>query len=398
MSEDPGQAKTVRRLWAIWLAWTAAAIPLILAAACLLGLAEARDQPDWRAALSAVLLIGLPALGLARLVPKSGLALPLASGLWSLTLLLALPGWFPGEVPAATGRGLERLVGPAGDRWAKRWTQSAEERLVAQNSAAQRPAPPAHRPSARAASAEKSPAPRTDPRATEPSSAVILPYVGDQTSLRIQVDFDGPEIGEQFEMIFDTGATFTTLDHASLRRLGVAVGANAPWITLRTASGEIEAPLVLLDAVWLGDAPVEWVTVAVCDSCANPPVAGLLGLNVSGRFRVSLDHDRHRIELSPRRRDHNSALGISHWLDVQSRAVRHWDGEVEVNLLANNRAPRSIAEAVIDLSCGEETFAIQIDDIPARGERATGISLPRGTDCSQQTMRVSRGHWQLDRL
>ena len=397
MSEDPGQAKPVRRRWGAWLlAWAVAATPLLWAAACLLGLAEARNQAVWRAVLSALLLIGLPAFGLARIGPQGPINLPIASALWSIVLLLALPGWFPGEVPAATDRGLAWLLGPAGERWTGASVQPDTD-LVSAPPAAEAAGVIADPPTARAASA-KTGAPTQAPPSQEKPATVILPYQGDQTSLRIPVDFDGPELGERFEMIFDTGATFTTLDHASLRKLGIRVDANAPWITLRTASGEIEAPLVLLDAVWLGDAPVEWVTVAVCDSCANPPVAGLLGLNVSGRFRVSLDHDRHRIELAPRRREQGSALGISHWLDVQSRAVRYWDGEIEVNLLAKNRAPRTIAEAVIDLSCGEETFAIQIDDIPAGGETSTEISLPRGTDCSQQTMRVSRGQWQLDRF
>ena len=397
MSEDPGQAKPVRRRWGAWLlAWAVAATPLVWAAACLLGLAEARNQANWRAALSALLLIGLPAFGLARIGPKSPLKLPIAAALWSIVLLLALPGWFPGEVPDATHRGLAWLLGPAGERWASASVPPTNDR-VSPPAAAEATRVIADPPMARTASA-KTAAPTQTPPSREKPATVILPYEGDQTSLRIPVDFDGPALGERFEMIFDTGATFTTLDHASLKKLGIRVEANAPWITLRTASGEIEAPLVLVDAVWLGDAPVEWVTVAVCDTCANPPVAGLLGLNVSGRFRVSLDHDRNRIELAPRRREQGSALGISHWLDVQSRAVRYWDGEVEVNLLAKNRAPRTIAEAVIDLSCGEEAFAIQIDDIPAGGETSTEISLPRGTDCSQQTMRVSRGHWQLDRF
>jgi len=214
----------------------------------------------------------------------------------------------------------------------------------------------------------------------------------------VRVDFDGPVIGEQFEMILDTGATLTTLDHASLSRLGVEVGADAPWIRLRTANGMIDAPLVLLDAVWLGGEPVEWVTVAVCDSCANPPIAGLLGLNVTGRFRVSLDHDRQRVELAPRRRAGGSALDVGQWLEVRSRAVRRPTGAVDLALTAANRSARDIEEAVVNLSCGEQTFAIQVDDIPARDERTTEISLPRGTDCSEQSVTVSRGRFLLDRF
>jgi len=237
---------------------------------------------------------------------------------------------------------------------------------------------------------------RIDP--ARPTSSVLLPYEGDRSSLRIRVDLDGPELGEQVEMIFDTGATLTTLDRATLDRIGVVVPADAPWVTLRTANGELEAPLVLVDAIWLGDEPVEWVTVAVCDGCTSAPAVGLLGLNTSQRFHVALDHDRRRIELTRRAREDDRALDIGQWLQIRSRATRQWTGAVDVALTAHNAAHRPVAEAVVDLTCGDQVFAIQIDDIPAGGERTTEISLPRGTDCSRQKVELARSHWVLDRF
>ena len=92
--------------------------------------------------------------------------------------------------------------------------------------------------------------------------------------MRVAAFFDGPRYGEEFQMIFDTGATYTTLDRASLEQLELEISRHAPHATLRTANGEVDAPLVLVDAVWLGDAVVEWVTVAVCDLCAGEGVSG----------------------------------------------------------------------------------------------------------------------------
>ena len=404
MTQEPAQTEPVRNRWDLWAAWWVAGLAIALATAAIMGLAWARHQTLAGAGLSAGLLIGLPTIGLARLGPRHAASLPLAATLWSIFLIVALPSWFPGELRQATSTGLRWIASPLGEESASR-LGSAGGRLVGlidgPQSASWAATPIAPEPLAAPA-----PKPRTvlsestapERAAPESVATVILPYKGEQTSLRVRTDFDGPEIGEQFEMIFDTGATFTTLNHESLDRLGVEVEANAPWITLRTASGEIEAPLVLLDAVWLGDEPVEWVTVAVCDSCANPPSVGLLGLNVTGRFRVSLDHDRRRIELAPRRRGKNSALGIAHWLDVRSEAIRQGEGAVEVTLTATNRAPQDIDQAVVDLSCGTETFAIQIDDIPAGQDRSTNISLPRGTDCRRQMMKLSRARWRLDRF
>ena len=343
-------------------------------------------------------------------------ATPIAAIVWCAAVLIALPAWFPGERAEATERGLRTLAAPTGDTSARALAGLARnfvDLFGEHGGGATRARPPAKTspggspPGPADAAQSSAPAParaaRVEPAERRPAAprrptTTILPYEGDSTSLRVRVDFDGPVIGEQFEMILDTGATLTTLDHASLSRLGVEVGADAPWIRLRTANGMIDAPLVLLDAVWLGGEPVEWVTVAVCDSCANPPIAGLLGLNVTGRFRVSLDHDRQRVELAPRRRAGGSALDVGQWLEVRSRAVRRPTGAVDLALTAANRSARDIEEAVVNLSCGEQTFAIQVDDIPARDERTTEISLPRGTDCSEQSVTVSRGRFLLDRF
>jgi hypothetical protein len=216
--------------------------------------------------------------------------------------------------------------------------------------------------------------------------------------LRISVDIDGPEIGERLQITFDTGATFTTLDRVTVDALGLAISADSPRIKLRTANGEIEAPLVLVDAFWLGDATVEWVTVAVCDSCANSPSVGLLGLNVAQRFFVSLNHDRKRIELRPRRNTADHKLDVGQWLKVRSRATRSWDGRVEVTVTGRNRARQGIERAVVDLDCGDAGFAIQLDEIGPGESVTTTISLPRGTDCRQQRISLSRAHWRLDRF
>jgi hypothetical protein len=315
-----------------------------------------------------------------------------------------MQAYFPGERAEAARRGLRSAGSIAGEDFASAIARTGVA-LVDRLGRDVAPADAGARPEQPVAAATTAHAPRRLAAATaaviepaRPNSTVLLPYEGDRASVRVRVDVDGPEIGERFEMIFDTGATLTTLDRATLDRLDIIVPGNAPWITLRTANGEIEAPLVLVDAIWLGDEPVEWVTVAVCDGCTSPPAVGLLGLNTSQRFHVTLDHDRQRLELTRREREDDRALDIGQWLKIRSRATRQWTGSVDVALTATNVAHRRIEEAVVDLSCGDQVFAIQIDDIPAEGERTTEISLPRGTDCSRQKVELARGHWVLDRF
>ncbi|MCS5635973.1 MAG: retropepsin-like domain-containing protein, partial [Myxococcota bacterium] len=173
---------------------------------------------------------------------------------------------------------------------------------------------------------------------------------------------------------------------------------EAPRVTLQTANGTIEASLVLVDAVWLGKSAVEWVTVAVCESCANPPAVGLLGLNVAQRFHVALDHDRQTIDLRRNEYGDNRALDIRNWLQIRSEATESWDGSVSVKLTGFNASRQAIKSAVIDLDCSGAGFAIELGEIPPRGESSAEAELPRGTNCREQTLDLARAYWKLDRF
>lgn len=386
------------------LASWAIALPILgITLSSVAGLGLTRGLPPVVAFGVALAWTLLPAAGLARL-RLGGAARPaLATAIWCLAVLIGLPSYFPGERAEATALGLRTLWAAAGQDFATRVGRTGAfvvDRLGADPAPAKASAAePARIATATAHAPRRRPAPHDSGTTNAPPTAtVLLSYEGDHSSLRIRVDVDGPDVGEQVEMLFDTGATLTTLDRATLDRIGIAIPPDAPWVSLRTANGEIEAPLVLVDAIWLGDEPVEWVTVAVCDGCTDAPAVGLLGLNTSQRFHIALDHDRRRIELTRRERADDRTLDIGQWLQIRSRATRQWTGSVDVALTATNSAHRRIAQAVVDLSCGDQIFAVQIDDIPAEGERTTEISLPRGTDCSRQKVELARAHWLLDRF
>jgi len=384
--------------------------PIALAAAALTGLGLAREAGGASALAAAICLSVLPILGLLSLSrSRTPLVTLLTAWLWSLLVLGSMPLYFPGERAQATASGLRLLTTPLGSAIGESVAAGGARLVTALGG--DRDQLPAAVPMEALAPGELEGGP--EPYASralestgagtpsEPDGAdtpVILPYEPQNGSLQIAVDVDGPEVGEQLQMIFDTGATYTTLSQQALELLDIPVPPGAPRITLRTANGEIEAPLVLVDAIWLGDAAVEWVTVAVCDSCASPQTAGLLGLNVSGQFVVAIDHDRNRIELRPRRRYRNRRLDVRQWIDVRSTATVWWDGGVEVALDARNLSQREIRGAVVQLDCGGDSFAVQLDDIEAHGETSTRVALPRETDCRRQTLELVRANWWLDRF
>lgn len=387
-----------------------AAPPILLAAAAVTGLGLARGVAGAAALVAAICVSVLPVLGLLSLARGRSPGVTVSTAwVWSLLLLGALPLYFPGERAPATASGLRLISMPLGSGLSE-GLASGGARLVTALGGDRDLLPTAvPMEEIEAAELEGNPRPYASraadaaesdrvPGAEAGHEPILVPYESHGGSLRISVDVDGPEVGEQLQMIFDTGATYTTLSYAALELLDIHLPGDAPRITLRTANGEIEAPLVLVDAVWLGDAAVEWVTIAVCDSCASPETAGLLGLNVSGQFGVALDHDRKRIELRPRRRQQNRRLDVRQWIDVHSTATVWWDGGVEVELQARNLSRREIRSAVIELDCGGQAFAVQIDDIAAGGEASTRVALPRGTNCQRQTLDLARATWRLDRF
>ena len=374
--------------------------PLVLTAGALTGLGLLRGVPLGLAALVALAMTVVPSLGLTRLLSRRFTS---SSWLWCALVLISLPLYFPGEREQATRVGLGNLSAFLGSETSQKfgaagaWTVA----LLGADPTPTAPLPPGPPPAPVPVVRVSLPADEPEPVASQRiglEEGVELPYEGDSSSLRIQVEIDGPETGEEFAMIFDTGATFTTLDYASLSAIGVRVEADAPRATLLTANGTIEAALVLVDAVWLGGAPVEWVTVAVCDSCVNPPAVGLLGLNVSKRFQVSLDHDRQSISLQHRESRDNRALDIQNWLRIRSEITENWDASVELRITVMNDSHHAIQHVTIDLHCQSARFEIGLDSIPAYGENTAELELPRGTDCREQSFEVTQGLWEFDRF
>jgi hypothetical protein len=314
---------------------------------------------------------------------------------WSLAVLLALPFYFPGERSDAAGAGLRFLVEPIPEA-SRGVILTLGDGMIGLLGTE-----PERLPEAVALPSDPEPADAGVPRESDRprlEGEVVVPYDGDGQIMRVPVFFDGPRYGDEFPLIFDTGATYTTLDRTALELLEVDVPESAPVATLRTANGEIEAPLVLLDAVWLGDAAVEWVTVAVCDLCAGEDVSGLLGLNVSGQFQVGLDHTGHEIRLTGREGEENRRLDIVQWVRLSSRIRRWQDGRVEVEVTLRNRARVPISEAIARVDCRDESFEVGLYEIPAAGVESSRMALPHETDCSDYQLELTRAKWQLDRF
>jgi hypothetical protein len=391
------------------LALGSTAVTLFIALAALTGVGLDQNLPAFHSLVAAFSLVLLPAAGLSSLLRGGSLVVAAVIWVWTLGLLSALPAYFPEKREPATRIGLRMLSTPLGEERSEGVVRVGLQLLATLGEEQPRPRRAEPLPERNdtpvetiaAASEERTEiaAPPNEKRApNESRKTTVIGYEGAGNSMRIPVHVDGSDFGEEFGMIFDTGATLTTLNLPSLELLDIPMPPDGPTVVLHTAAGTMEAHLALVDAIWLEDEVVEWVTVAVCESCSESGAAGLLGLNVSSHFRVSMDHDTRQIEFNARRGRRNRRLDVQPWLQLSATVSQWQDGRVEVEVNAANRARRGIDSTVVEVKCGEDRFTVRLDPILPHGETTTTASLPWGSDCTTFVIRPLSARWQLDRF
>jgi predicted aspartyl protease len=385
------------------LAYLAGTIGAAVAMLALIGVGILRDGPVWLVAFAAVALVFLPARALSTPVKKEARRIPAAPGtalfLWSVAMLIAFPLYFPGERGGALSLGFS-AVEPWTDghlkvEWAKQiddWLPAIKgTRTVPKEAATEtipKP-PPVEKTVVRPPSM---PAEKPPPAATVPGDQVVLPTEGHRGSLRVPVTVEGPRRQVETSMIFDTGATITTLDRATLRQIGVRIPDDAPVMKVHTAAGPRETRVVLLERLWVGGLEVEGVTVSVCDACATGEAVGLLGLNVSERFLVTVDGAREELVLAPRAGATNRGVDVSPWIDLEAEATRWPDGRTEVTLEAENTSARWIERLTVAIQCDQTRYA-DLRDIGPGQVGHVEVSISSGTNCERFQVSIDSAIW-----
>lgn len=355
-------------------------VPAALAYAAMLGLGLHRHAPAWVISFSATVLVFGPPLVSATLAWRGRVPVfALFVGTWSLGLLSAMPVYFPGERRQAVVTGMS-LVG-GGEAWEG----------VAQAVADSLPNEP------KVASPEVPEAPLVvepslPPAAPLDDHQIALPYEGAGRRLSLPVVFGHGSRSVEREMMLDTGATYTTLPLSVLRDLGAEPSADAPTITLHTANGEREAQVVLLDTVWLGDLAVHGVAVATCEACASSDTVGLLGLNVTGNFNITIDADRREVVLSQRASD-NRRLDVSPFAELAANLSRYPGGRMEVEVDLTNHARRDVVAASAEIRCGDRSFEVDLPAVGALSAATVRRRLPEHAPCDRYQVALLSARW-----
>ncbi len=132
--------------------------------------------------------------------------------------------------------------------------------------------------------------------APDGSRQTWVPIVVTGNLIRVKVVANGTE---PLTLLLDTGASRTILRSAAATRLGLNPPPDAPRWPSQVADGRvIVVPYARLRSLRLGTLAVEDLDVGVYDlSSGVAPVDGILGGEVLGHFRATIDRHSQRLEL-----------------------------------------------------------------------------------------------------
>ncbi len=190
---------------------------------------------------------------------------------------------------------------------------------------------------------------RPRPAAVGADAGTAVPFSVAGNAILVDVELEGPAGRLSLPYLFDTGASYTTVNSETAATLGLKIPEDAPKLQFNTASGPRESRMVYLPALRIGGVELRGLLVSVCDGCANDRSQGLLGLNVMREFRVEMDYHDGRMYLRPRPTDGrpNRAYDISSVVHIEVEGSPEiWLGRIRWVLLVTNKGTQPIENVV----------------------------------------------------
>lgn len=124
----------------------------------------------------------------------------------------------------------------------------------------------------------------------------VIPYSQYQSMIIVDVTLNH-SVTRPFAV--DTGATYTVISQELADTLHLRPTSKTPRITLQTANGRIQVPLVTLDALTLNGLESANITAAIHQLDESSMISGLLGLNFLNRFQMTVDSRKNQLIFVP---------------------------------------------------------------------------------------------------
>lgn len=193
-----------------------------------------------------------------------------------------------------------------------------------------------------------------------PSDTTTVAFERHGSAIVVPVQLRGPRLSRNVRMLFDTGATFSTIDGRTLADLGLYVTAGDPTIDLRTANGVARRTITVIEGARIGRADVAGgLTVALCDACAESNIVGLLGLNYARHFRVTVDHAEGTLQLQPKHPAPSRLYDIRPFVRLSDIHGQQRGDRLKIDLWLENAAPRPLRNVTL-VARATTSAAVQI--------------------------------------
>ena len=221
----------------------------------------------------------------------------------------------------------------------------------------------------------------------------------------VPVTLRGPAGAVSTRLILDTGATFCMLSRSLLKKLGATPAATASRI--KTVAGSVRTSFAVIESIAIrrSGAPGQAVVsggllVNTVPETSGPRDAlpGLLGLNFTRHFAVTIDHERRELllrrrQMTPEKRNVFDIRPLVQLLspklvtDRGRRAIRfslrNRSGRVlrDLRLVAMNptRTSRPVASLRVASVGAGETVALSMGPVPERAGSALRLKLAGGS-------------------
>lgn len=112
------------------------------------------------------------------------------------------------------------------------------------------------------------------------------------------VKITGPKGLVHVDLIFDSGAAFTSISWSVLKVIGYDPAVVPQRQEIVTANGVIEVPKLRVESITVGDVKAREVEVICHDIPELAGVRGLLGLSFLKHFRTVMDYKEGYLEIS----------------------------------------------------------------------------------------------------
>ena len=129
-------------------------------------------------------------------------------------------------------------------------------------------------------------------------SDIVLETIrqGTQHAVTLALEGQGDARIEQ-TLLIDTGSDSLVLPASLAEQLGISPS-DLSQREMQTANGKVDARVGKVPALWLGETRVTDIDVAFVEDAKLG--GGLLGMNVLGRYRMTIDDESNKLTLSPK--------------------------------------------------------------------------------------------------